>query len=162
MKCQGPPWQYIGTIFQRKGPLELFAICYFVPRKKQSQARSEDTKKKTQARCQEKNASTRHASPRQLWQTPPPNSQNCSPRRERAARWMMHWASSNASPARRRFSPPQTQSRIVVFWGLPRASRFLELHPAVRPNPTAGSLRRTLQPPRGSSARTFLMSEVPL
>ena len=38
MKCQGPPWQYIGTIFQLKGPLALFAICYLVPRKKQSNA----------------------------------------------------------------------------------------------------------------------------
>ena len=27
--CQGPP-------FQLKGPLALFAICYFVPRKKKS------------------------------------------------------------------------------------------------------------------------------
>ena len=40
MQCQGPPWQYIGTIFQLKGPLELFAICYLDPRKKQSQDRS--------------------------------------------------------------------------------------------------------------------------
>ena len=40
MKCQGPPWQYIGTIFQLKGPLELFAICYLDPRKEQSEYRT--------------------------------------------------------------------------------------------------------------------------
>mmetsp|Transcript_56540 Transcript_56540/g.133560 ORF Transcript_56540/g.133560 Transcript_56540/m.133560 type:complete len:300 (+) Transcript_56540:155-1054(+) len=69
---------------------------------------------------------------------------------------MTRWVSSDASPARRRFSdqlPIPTQAPI----GLPTACSRPRTAPAARPTPTAGGLR-TLQPPCGLSAPTPLAS----